>query len=116
MPGIDFAELRRQLALAEVLELAGFVPARRRGAVVRGPCPLHGSRAPGSRSFSAHLGRQVWHCFRCGAGGNALDLWVALTRQSLYVAARDLCQRLQRPVPWRESPRGPKRPRSPPPS
>ena len=50
--------------------------------------------------FAAHLGKNVYHCFRCGAGGNALDLWAALTRQSLYAAVVDLCERLGRPVPW----------------
>jgi DNA primase len=114
MPGIAFAELRRQVTLAEVLELAGFVPASRRGAVIRGPCPLHGSRSPRSRSFAAHLGRHVWHCFGCGAGGNALDLWVAVTGQPLYAAALDLCQRLGRALPRREPPGKPQRPRSPP--
>jgi len=42
----------------------------------------------------------VWHCFRCGAGGNVLDLWVALTQQPLYPAVIDLYRRLGREVPW----------------
>jgi DNA primase len=100
MPGIDFREARARLRLAEVLELLGFVPAARTGGQVRGPCPVHGSRAPASRAFAAHLGKNVWHCFRCGAGGNALDLWAAVTRQELHAAVRDLCTRLGREVPW----------------
>jgi DNA primase len=50
--------------------------------------------------FAAHLGKNVYHSFRCGAGGNALDLWAALTRQDLHAAVLDLCQRLNRPVLW----------------
>jgi DNA primase len=100
MPGIDFREVRARLRLAEVLELLGFVARTRVGDQVHGPCPVHGSQSPTSRSFAAHLGKQVWHCFRCGAGGNALDLWVAVTRQGLHAAALDLCQRLGRDVPW----------------
>ena len=100
MPGIDFREARARLPLAEVLQLLGFVPRGRAGAQVRGPCPVHGSRSAASRSFAAHLGRGVWHCFRCGAGGNALDLWAALTRLPLHAAVLDLCRRLHRPVPW----------------
>ena len=92
--------------MAAVLELLGFVPQRRTGEQVRGPCPVHGSRGRPSRSFAAHLGRGVWHCFRCGAGGNLLDLWVAVTRQPLYPAVLDLCRRLGCAVPWLPRPAG----------
>jgi DNA primase len=67
---------------------------------VRGPCPLHGSRSATGRAFAAHLERGVWHCFRCGAAGNALDLWAQATGQALYPAVLELCRRLGRPVPW----------------
>jgi DNA primase len=100
MPGIDFRALRDQVPLARLLELLDFVPVSRRGAEVRGRCPVHGSRTRRSRSFAAHLQWQCWHCFRCGAGGNALDLWVAVTKLPLYEAALDLCRRLALDVPW----------------
>jgi len=99
MSGIDYNALRRQLRLGPVLELLDFVPATRSGAQLRGPCPVHGSHAPRSRSFAAHLEGPCWHCFRCGAGGNALDLWVAVTRLPLGEAALDLCRRLHVDVP-----------------
>ena len=100
MPGIDFREVRARLRLAEVLELLGFVPRTRVGDQLHGPCPVHGSKSPTSRSFAAHLGKNAWHCFGCGVGGNALDLWVAVTGQPLHAAVCDLCQRLGRDVPW----------------
>ena len=100
MPGIDFRSARLQVRLAEVLELIGCVPARRCRDQVRGPCPVHRSRAPHRRACAAHLGRGVWHCFVCGAGGNALDLWARTTRQPLYAAVLELYRRLGRPVPW----------------
>jgi DNA primase len=100
MPAIDFAELRRRLPLGQVLELVRFEVVSRWGAQVRGPCPVHGSTRPRSRVFSAHLERQCWHCFRCGAHGNALDLWLAVTKQPVYAGALDLCRRLGLEVPW----------------
>lgn len=100
MPGIDFRAARSRLRLAEVLELLGFVATARRGDQVRGPCPVHRSGRPGSRSLAAHLGKGLWHCFVCGAGGNALDLWMAVTRQDVHTAVLDLCGRLGREVPW----------------
>ena len=100
MPAIDYRAARARLPLAAVLELIGYVPSWRRGNQLRGPCPLHGSRSPRSRVFAAHLGKNVYHCFRCAAHGNALDLWAAWTRQGLHAAVVDLYQRLARDVPW----------------
>ena len=99
MPGIDYRAVRGAVRLGQVLDLLGFVPTSRAGAQVRGPCPVHGARSPRSRSFAAHLERHCWQCFRCGARGNALDLWRAATRLPLYDAAVDLCRRLNLALP-----------------
>jgi hypothetical protein len=101
MPLIDLRQARAEIRLAEVLELLGWTARARCGVQVRGPCPVHGSRSATSRSFSAHLGRNLWQCFRCGASGNALDLWIQATRQELYPAVLELYRRLSRVVPWR---------------
>ena len=100
MPLVDFRQARSEVRLAAVLELLGWQARERRGEQVRGACPLHGSTAPRSRSFSAQLGRGVWQCFRCGASGNALELWARATGQELYPAVLDLYDRLGRGVPW----------------
>ena len=113
MAGIDYAALRQRLRLGQVLELLGFVATSRHGAQVRGPCPIHGGHTPRSRSFAAHLERHCWQCFRCGACGNALDLWTTVTKLPLYEAALDLCQRLHVDIPW--LPGRPASARSPPP-
>ena len=83
-----------------VLELLGFVPRTRVGVQWRGPCPVHGWQSPSSRSFAAPLGKDVGHCFRCGAGGNALELGARATGQQLYAAVLDLYRRLGQSVPW----------------
>jgi putative transposase len=98
-PSIDFAAVRAALSLAEVLALLRFVPSACQGSAQRGPCPIHGSRDPSSRSFSANLADQTFHCFKCGAHGNPLDLWAAASGLNLYDAALDLCERLGRPLP-----------------
>jgi len=104
MPAIDYTAARAQLSIAEVLRLIDYQPRTHRGLCLRGPCPLHGGRSPQSRSFAVHLGKNVYHCFRCDAGGNALDLWAALRRLPLHAAVVDLCERLHRPVPWLSAP------------
>ena len=100
MPGIHFAAVREMISLADVLELIGFVSRERVGDQVRGSCPVHESASPRNRSFSANLKRNVWQCFRCGSSGNQLDLYVAVTRLTLFEAAVDLCERLRHDVPW----------------
>ena len=100
MPGIDYREARKRVRLAEVLELLGFEARSGFGDQLRGPCPVYKSRSTTSRSFAAHLGKGVWHCFRCDVGGNVLDLWAAVTRQPLHRAVIDLYTRLGRDVPW----------------
>ena len=94
MPAIDFRQARAEVQLAEVLRLLGHAPRR------RGPCPVHGSRSPRSRSFAAELERNLWYCFRCRRGGNALDLWIAVTGHPLHEAVLDLYRRLGHSVPW----------------
>jgi DNA primase len=105
MPAIDYRRVRAQLRLADVLALIGYQPRYRHGPQWRGRCPLHDSQATTSRVFSAHLGKNLFHCFRCGAGGNALDLWAALRRLPLHTAVLDLCQRLHQEVPWLDDPK-----------
>ena len=115
MPGIDFPLLRRQLALPQVLDLLGFRPTTRHGPLLRGPCPLHGATPPRSRSFAADIEKHCWYCFRCGAGGNALDLYLAATKLPVYAGALELCARLHLPVPRRPTPAArPRQSRSPP--
>jgi len=111
MPAIDFTLLRQQVSLAQVLDLVGFTPTTRCGPQWRGPCPVHGSKSPRSRSFAAHVEKNCWHCFRCGASGNALDLYLAVTKLPVYEGAQQLCARLRVPVPRRVAPAS----RSPPP-
>jgi len=38
-------------------------------------CPFHADKTP---SLSIDLGKCLWHCFSCGAGGSAIDLVMAL--------------------------------------
>jgi DNA primase len=100
MPGIDFAELRSRIQILRVLDLAEFVVVTRLGDQVRGPRPIHGSSSTHSRSFSANLRKNTFRCFRCGATGNQLDLWVAITKLPLHEAAIDLCARLGLETPY----------------
>jgi putative transposase len=93
--GIDFAALRRQVTMEQVLGHLGHLSQLRgSGPQRRGPCPIHGSQRAASRSFSINLQKGVFRCFypECGAHGNVLDLWAAVHGLPLAEAARHMMQ------------------------
>jgi DNA primase len=94
-PKVDFAFLRQQVTLEQVLDHLGLLAnLRGRGRQRRGPCPIHGQATDPQRTFSAHLGKNVYQCFHadCGAHGNVLDLWAAIQHLPLYEAALHLAE------------------------
>jgi transposase len=99
--GIDYAALRSQISMEQVLAQLGCLT-RLKGSGVqrRGPCPIHAAADARQRSFSVNLQKKVFHCFHppCGAHGNVLDLWAAVHRLPLYEAARHLADTLQVPL------------------
>jgi len=102
MRRLDFRRAREEIRLTEVLTLLGYQARQQTGEQRRGPCPVRGSSSPSSRSFAAHLGKNVWQCFVCRASGNALDLWAAVTHQGIYPAVLELYRRLSRVPPFLE--------------
>jgi DNA primase len=104
---LDYRQIRQQVSIQEVLTLIGWTPSARRGAQLRGPCPLHKSTQPRSRVFSVNIERHIFRCFKCGAKGNQLDLWSEITGLPLYAAAVDLCDRLGIAPPHLDQPHPP---------
>jgi len=98
-PAIDFAAVRAAITIAQVLTLLGFTPRSDYDGQQRGPCPLHGSTHSTAKCFSVNTKTHTFHCFKCNRSGNALDLWAAANRLSIYDAALDLCQRLNIALP-----------------
>jgi DNA primase len=71
---IDFAELKRQVAIRDVLARYGLLEELREkkpGKLV-GPCPIHGGK--NGTSFNVDTERNIFHCFSTCGGGNVLDL------------------------------------------
>jgi len=92
-PKVDFAFVREQVTLAQVLEHLGLLAdLRGRGQQRRGRCPIHSQADDPQRTFSANLGKNIFQCFHadCGAHGNVLDFWAALHHLPLYEAALQL--------------------------
>jgi transposase len=106
-PKVDFAFLRQQVSMEQVLQQLGLLQTLRgRGLQRRGPCPIHAQGNDSQPTFSAHLGRGLFQCFHatCGAQGNLLDLWAAVRKLPLYEAALDLAETFQLPRNREEEP------------
>jgi transposase len=106
-PRVDFAFLRGQISLEQVLRHLGwFDHLRGRGQQRRGPCPVHGQATDPERPFSVHLGKNLFQCFQadCACQGNVLDFWAAVQRLPLYEAALHLAATFQLPRNREEEP------------
>lgn len=99
---IDFADLRRQISMTDVLRRLDIFPRLRGdGPQRRGPCPVHQNPTDAGRTFSVNLVKQVFRCLHpdCQAHGNVLDLWAAVHHLPLHAAALDLAKTFHLNVP-----------------
>lgn len=113
-PRVDYAYLRQQISMEQVLEHLGLLSQLRgRGQQRRGPCPVHSHAGAVDCTFSVNLSKNIFRCFQseCGIQGNALDLWGAVHRLPLYEAALHLAEtfglsrsREEEPVPGTRHP------------
>ena len=90
---IDYAYLREQIALEQILKHLGYLDRLRGSSAQRtGECPFHQAKGKGSRSFSVNLKKHVFRCCdpTCQAQGNALDLWALAHDLPLYEATLHL--------------------------
>jgi hypothetical protein len=98
-PRVDFAFLREQITLEQVLRHLGlFEDLKGHAPQLHGRCPLHeGDRR--SRTLSVHVEKSVFHCFHadCQAQGNALDFWAAYHHLPVYEAAVHLAETFHLP-------------------
>jgi DNA primase len=82
---VDFAAIKQSVPLGPLLRRYQ-VKLRRSGRdQYRGRCPIH--RGEGPEAFHAHLSRNLFHCFSCGAGGSVLDFVAAMEGCDLRQAA-----------------------------
>lgn len=75
----------------DIIELVSqYVTLKRSGANHMGLCPFHSEKSP---SFSVHAGRQFYHCFGCGVGGDAFSFLMKIEGLAFPDAVRRLAER-----------------------
>jgi DNA primase len=104
MPGFSaevLAEIRSRL---DIVELIGqFVGLKRAGDNWKGLCPFHTEKTP---SFTVNPRRGIFHCFGCGAGGDAFNFLMRHDRLAFPEAVRALAERAGVELPAAREPEG----------
>lgn len=76
---------------SDIVELVSqYVDLKRSGANHMGLCPFHSEKSP---SFSVHAGRQFYHCFGCGVGGDVFSFLMQIEGLAFPDAVRRLAER-----------------------
>ena len=82
--------LQDLLTRIDIVEVVGrHVELKRGGANLMGLCPFHTEKSP---SFSVSPSKQFYHCFGCGASGDAIRFLTEHLGLSFVEAVRDLAQ------------------------
>ncbi len=104
LPQAFLDDLLDRLDIVEVIDRR--VKLKKAGKNYSACCPFHEEKTP---SFSVNPERQFYHCFGCGAGGNALGFVMDYERLDFREAVESLAQTVGLEVP-KDDPRGSQEP------
>jgi DNA primase len=95
----NFAQTVKQQA--DIVKIVGeYVRLKKAGAQnFSGLCPFHSEKSP---SFSVHAGRQFYHCFGCGVGGDVFSFIQKIENVSFPEAVKSVAVKCGIPLPKRE--------------
>ncbi|PLS01180.1 DNA primase [Neobacillus cucumis] len=82
-------QIRQSVDIVEII--SDYVQLKKQGRNYFGLCPFHGESTP---SFSVSPDKQIFHCFGCGAGGNAFSFLMELEGVSFQEAAIKLAAKV----------------------
>ena len=82
------AEVKSKLTVVDVVSET--VQLKKAGTTLKGLCPFHGEKTP---SFIVTPGRETWHCFGCGEGGDIFSFVMRRDGIAFPEALRRLAQR-----------------------
>ncbi|MBU7583541.1 MAG: DNA primase [Nostoc sp. TH1S01] len=83
-------EIKQRADIVDVV--SEHVVLRKRGKDFIGLCPFHNEKSP---SFTVSQSKQMYYCFGCNAGGNAIKFLMDLGKQSFTEVVLDLARRYQ---------------------
>jgi len=92
-------DLLNRVDIVDVIE--HFVPLKKAGANHVACCPFHSEKTP---SFTVSPSKQFYHCFGCGAHGNAIGFLMEYSGLGYVEAVKDLADRAGMKMPEFETP------------
>lgn len=96
------------LARTDIVELIDQrVPLKKAGKNYSACCPFHSEKTP---SFTVSADKQFYHCFGCGAHGNAISFMMEFEQLEFVEAIEELAKQLHLEVPREQSLGGKQRP------
>ena len=89
--------LQQLIGRLDIAEVVGaHVQLKKAGGNLKGLCPFHGEKTP---SFNVNPARQTYHCFGCGAHGDAVRFLMEHLGLGFIEAVQDLSRRVGLEVP-----------------
>lgn len=85
IPDQKIDEIRNTADIVDII--SGHVHLRKRGKNFIGLCPFHQEKTP---SFTVSEDKQIYHCFGCGAGGNAFKFLMEFKNISFVEAVEEI--------------------------
>lgn len=89
IPEETIEQIRSQTDIVDVI--GEYMQLTKRGRNYFGLCPFHGEQTP---SFSVSVDKQIFHCFGCGAGGNAITFLMDIDHISFQEAVAQLGEKV----------------------
>lgn len=86
--------IKERLDIVDVV--SEYVILKKSGRNYMGCCPFHKEKTP---SFSVNPERQIYKCFGCGEGGDALSFLMKINNQSFNEVISELAQKFGIPLP-----------------
>lgn len=96
-PEEKVSEIRDRSSILEVV--SDYVSLKKAGKNYRGLCPFHSEKTP---SFMVNEGKQIFHCFGCGEGGDVFTFLMKAGHFSFPQAVEELAERYGVRLPRRE--------------
>ena len=94
IPETVLSQIQDRTDIVEIV--SAYVPLKRAGQNFKAPCPFHHEKTP---SFIVSPGKQIFHCFGCGAGGNVFGFLMKYQKQDFREVVEALADRVGVEIP-----------------
>ncbi|MDO8447094.1 MAG: DNA primase [Deltaproteobacteria bacterium] len=88
------SQIKERINIIDVV--SDFLPLKKVGVNYKGLCPFHSEKTP---SFTVNEEKQIFHCFGCGAGGNAITFLMKAGGMTFPDAVTELAKKAGVSIP-----------------